>query len=157
MEGHLIILIAFFIPGILTIVDFVFFVLKGEKRFDHFGGLALDGIHLLGFPLLYTLFFSYAGGSDFTLFQEPYSSLSIPIIALSVIGYFIVRYAYPFLSDSWTTIILILLTCGLFINVSMIYEHLSLFSFFNISIILLYIMQIVTHSHRLLKTTYDRN
>jgi hypothetical protein len=157
MEGYLIILVAFFIPGILTIVDFVFFVFKGEKRFDHFGGLALDGIHLLGFPLLYTLFFSYAGGSDFTLFQEPYSSLSIPIIALSVIGYFIVRYAYPFLSDSWTTIILILLTCGLFINVSMIYEHLSLFSFFNISIILIYIMQIVTHSHRLLKTTYDRN
>ena len=155
MEGHLIILVAFFIPGILTIVDFVFFVFKGEKRFDHFGGLALDGIHLLGFPLLYMLFFSYGGGSDFTLFQEPYSSLSIPIIALSVIGYFIVRYAYPFLSDSWTTIILILLTCGLFINVSMIYEHLSLFSFFNISIILLYIMQIVTHSHRLLKTTYD--
>jgi hypothetical protein len=155
MEGHLIILIAFFIPGILTIIDFVFFAIKGEKRFAHFGGLALDGIHLLGFPLLYMLFFSYAGGSDFTLFQEPYSSLSIPIIALSVIGYFIVRYAYPFLSDSWTTIILILLTCGLFINVSMIYEHLSLFSFFNISIILLYIMQIVTHSHRLLKTTYD--
>jgi hypothetical protein len=157
MEGHLIILIAFFIPGILTIIDFVFFAIKGEKRFAHFGGLALDGIHLLGFPLLYMLFFSYAGGSDFTLFQEPYSSLSIPIIALSVIGYFIVRYAYPFLSDSWTTIILILLTCGLFINVSMIYEHLSLFSFFNISIILIYIMQIVTHSHRLLKTTYDRN
>jgi hypothetical protein len=155
MEGYLIILIAFFIPGILTIVDFVFFAFKGEKRFDHFGGLVLDGIHLLGFPMLYMLFFPYAGDSAFIIFQEPYSSLSIPLIVLSVIGYFIVRYAYPFLSDSWTTIILILLSCGLFINVSMIYDHPSPFSFFNISIILLYIMQIVTHSHRLLNTTYD--
>ncbi len=119
MEGYLIILIAFFIPGILTIVDFAFFAFKGEKRFDHFGGLALDGIHLLGFPMLYILFISYAGGSGFIVFQKPYSSLSIPVIVLSVIGYFIVRYAYPFLSDSWTTIILILLSCGLFINVSM--------------------------------------
>lgn len=140
-----------FVPGILTLIDFIYFIAKGEKLFDHFGGFLLDGIQLVGFPILFVMFSSYLSSRSMEVFSADWIWISIPITLLSVIGYFAIRYAYPFISETFSIIILVLLACGIFINVSMIYDVYDVESFFSIPIILLYIIQISNNVKRLLK------
>ena len=149
MEGIITLLVIFAIPVIFTSIDFVFYITTGEKRFDHFGGLILEFVHLIGFPTLFAMFFHYAGGRAMSVFQEPFTYITLSIIILSVIAYFIVRYAYLFINNTFTTVLLFLLACGIFINISMISDEPTILSAFNLAIIILYIMQIGSHIKRL--------
>lgn len=138
-----------FVPGILTLIDFIYYVVKGEKFFNHFGGLLLDGIQLVGFPILFVMFSSYLSSRSMEVFSADWIWISIPITILSVLGYFAICYAYIFLSETLSVVILILLGCGIFINVSMIHDSLGINSYFNIPIILLYVMQISVNVKRI--------
>lgn len=141
----------FFIPGALTLIDFIYYTIKGEKLFDHFGGLLLDGIQLIGYPIFFSTVFPYLGGRSMLVFSASWVWLTVPLTVLSILGYFAIRYAYLFLSETLTIVILTLLSCGIFINVSMIHDGLGINAYFNISIILLYIMQIAITVKRHIK------
>jgi len=147
----MILIYLFFVPGILTLIDFIYYVATGEKKFDYVGGLLLDCIQLIGYPILFSLLFQNLGEMHMAVFSSPWTTLTILITVLSIFGYFAIRYAYPFINDTLTIIILVLLACGIFINVSMIHDGFSILSYFNIPIILLYLMQVATNVKRHIK------
>ncbi|MGB0849685.1 MAG: hypothetical protein ACPGTP_00435 [Bacteroidia bacterium] len=126
----------------------------GKKPLNYIGGLFLEIFNLIIFPVLYLVVFN--GELDLVpkVLQEPHSWYSFPIIAISIVSYFIIRYAYPFLKDSIQIALVIFLAAGILLNVAMIFDQQLIFSFFNTPIILLYIMQIFTHSERLSNTYY---
>lgn len=138
-----------FVPGILTLIDFLYFVAKGKKLFDYFGGLLLDVVQLVGYPILFAMFFHYLHGESMQIYASPWGMLTIPLTLLSIVGYFGIRYAYPFIPQNITIAILMLLASGIFINLSMIHDVFGLESIFSGSIILLYIIQIATNVKRI--------
>ncbi len=143
----------FFLPPLFTLIDFVQFLFTGKKAFNYFGGLVLDIVHLVCFPVLFISFSGIAGGVDHFLFEGPVLWITVAVIILSVIGYFAIQFAYLLLSQPATIIVLTLLACGVIINIAMLISHKETFiAVFNIPIILLYIMQIVTHSNKLVNS-----
>jgi len=138
-----------FLPAILTAVDFIYFIIKGEKLFDYVGGFILDAVQLIAYPILFAMFFHYLHGESMEVFSAPWAMLTIPITLLSIVGYFAIRYAYPFIPQNITIAILTLLASGIFINLSMIHDVFGLESIFSGSIILLYIIQIALNVKRL--------
>ncbi len=148
---YMISILLFFVPGISTIIDFIIFLSTGRKQFRGPYGFILDLINLLGFPYFYL-----ASGMPFDnntniLIEEPYRGATIIVIALCLIGYFALNYLHRHLQKPVQITAIVFLAIGVFINVAMIYQQEAIFSFFNVPIILLFIIQIVEKSNALIQ------
>ena len=139
----------FFLPAFITLIEFLVFLVKGSKPMNGILGFALDVVQLIGFPYFYLKCFKDEFAEQ-TLFLEPYEHLGYLIIVAIVLGYFLVTYFKSILHKNHIIIILCLLGVGLFINLNMIYNQDEFLSIFNIPIILLFIMQIVSKSNQLI-------
>lgn len=138
-----------FLPALISIIEFLVYLGIGKKPLDYIGGLFLEIFNIIIFPALYIVVFNTEPDLVPKVLQEPHSWYSFPIIAISIVSYFIIRYAYPFVKDSIQIVLVIFLAAGILLNVAMIFDQELIFSIFNTPIILLYIMQIFTHSNRL--------
>jgi len=148
---YMIFILLFFIPGISTIIDFVIFLTTGRKQFRGPYGFILDLINLLGFPYFYLATGMPFDNNANILIDEPYRGVTFIVIALCLIGYFALNYLHRHLQNPVQIIAIAFLGIGIFINVAMIYQQEAIFSFFNVPIILLFIMQIVEKSNALIQ------
>ena len=150
----ILILILFFIPGIITFFDFLYFSFTGFKWFNRLFGGILDILNIVAFPLLYILII---GADEHSLAHEEITyPLILLLIASSVIAYFLIQHFASYFSYFIKTALLILLGFGVIINIAMLftYDGLLIPGLFNLPIILLYLMQIIQNINQKQFTTH---
>lgn len=143
-----------FIPPIITMVEFLVFLASGKKPMNGVLGFLLDVIQIVWYPLMYIQIFNSGSGLQL-ISQEPNSYFFFGIFSAIVIGYFLVTYFNYALRPPLIIFILGLLGLGLFINLYIMFNQETFLSFFNIPILLLFIMQIASNTIQL--TTEKNN
>jgi len=132
----IILLIIFFVPGILTIMEFLIFLTKGTKSFNGVFGFLLDLTHVI----------IILAPSEMEL-----HATALGFILSAIVGYFSLVYFHTLLSANGVKCILVILGCAIFLNLYMIFNQEIILSYFNLPILLLLAMQISINADRLLE------
>jgi hypothetical protein len=141
----------FFIPGIISICEFIVFLFQGKKPMKGPLGFILDTINIIGFPALYaSVNIPYMSQTVFMI--PPFFQFTTLVVTLCIISYFLIRYFSHYLPTAVQIIALCLVGIGIFLNMAMLFREYNIFSFFHVPIILLFIIQIVEKSNSLIKT-----
>jgi hypothetical protein len=140
----------FFIPGIISIVEFTIYCFLKRKPLHPVLGIPLDIINIIGFPWLYiTLVSQDLGiGEKSVLINH----ITIVLILCSILSYFLLTYLHGFIvkQNGVLTVGLVLIVAGIFFNIWLVlHEPLSILCFFNIPIILSYSREAYTAIRKL--------
>jgi hypothetical protein len=151
-----IIVILFFIPSLTSFVDFIYYLYFGDRLVSGLIAGLLDFFNLIIAPFLYFTFLSLLNSKSVLVFEPPYLYISLAVIILSVAGYFLLQTVSTIMTSTQTIIILISLALGIFLNVALIIDEISILTVFHLAIIFTYFISIGTHADKLVQPHYPK-
>ena len=155
MQAYIILIFIFFIPPLITGIEFLIFIGTGKRPLGGPIAFTLDILSTVFFPFLYIVSESNYYNNGGIFLDPPLYYLTLCVIGLCVISYFFTTYFPNILTHRLKVAALITLAFGIFLNMGLIYQQDAIFSIFNIAIILLFIMRISQTTENMLTEKED--